>query len=271
MKKSPLSPLSTDIVLLRGRAVLDNDSEITSDLSMTHNLHGEVVRVHVCVCWQKINRHMLTHSPLAELIKLDSLSAVVTCCCCLCCPGVTDSFLFWSRLFESLWGMVLPSAKGDSFLDTEGEIAAYMLGTAKCSWEHWNQNTAFTSLKMPCKVLHHSLSYLYAFLRCPRRHSTDWWRTHNSINKKCFVLLLFKRFSRSSFPNATLWKGPLWKVVVVLKEDLTLFICVHIRRLHITPILIVSFSSSHLSLSKVYPVQLLRIWNRKVEYKAAIG
>lgn len=46
MKKSPLSPLSTDIVLLRGHAVLDNDSEITSDLSMTHNLHGEVV----CVC-----------------------------------------------------------------------------------------------------------------------------------------------------------------------------------------------------------------------------
>lgn len=50
MKKSPLSPLSADIVLLRGRAVLDNDSEIKSDLNMTHNLHGETVCVHVCVC-----------------------------------------------------------------------------------------------------------------------------------------------------------------------------------------------------------------------------
>lgn len=59
---------------------------------------------------------------------------------------------------------MLPSAKGDSFLDTEGKIAAYMLGTAKYSWEHWNQNTASTFSKMPFKVLHHLLSYLYALL-----------------------------------------------------------------------------------------------------------
>lgn len=60
MEKAPLSlPVSNSLSLPlfvvghfvlrpRGHAALDNDSEITSDSAMTHNLHGEV-RVPICV------------------------------------------------------------------------------------------------------------------------------------------------------------------------------------------------------------------------------
>lgn len=44
----PLFVVGDFILLPRGHAALDNDSEITSDSAMTHNLHGEVC-VPICV------------------------------------------------------------------------------------------------------------------------------------------------------------------------------------------------------------------------------